>query len=107
MAGFETGSISGSIRYERSQLHSWYGLDATIGANCGTWAEAEAQHRAMVRYVARPSAVWNFIRSQLRDALAQAKEDLARLWRDQRGIEPDELDILTDRVRERMNADRL
>ena len=80
----------------------WPGRDGYEMTRCSTWMQAEAQHERMVQAVARPRAVWEYVRRAAREAIDRAREDWASAWRELRGIPEDEHEAVFRRMRERM-----
>lgn len=80
----------------------WPGRDGYEQTRCSTWMQAEAQHERMVRKVASPRAVWEYVRRVAREAIDGAREDWASAWRELRGIPEDEHEARFRRIRERM-----
>lgn len=54
----------------------WPGEHGTEMLRTGTWAEAETQHRIMVRYASRPTVVLNWFWRMVKTTLAQAFQEL-------------------------------
>ncbi|HEU0142917.1 MAG TPA: hypothetical protein VFQ79_24570 [Bryobacteraceae bacterium] len=81
----------------------WLGEDQWEMARCSTWSEAEEQHRRLCMEVARPRRVLVFIRRTFRDAIKAAKDDWRSAWRELRGIEPSEIEVLVQRLRNQVH----
>jgi hypothetical protein len=60
----------------------WDGEGGWEQERCSTWAEAEKQHAALVREVARPASVWRFAARALGEALRSAAADWQEAWRE-------------------------
>lgn len=76
----------------------WNGKAGYEQERCSTWQEAEAQHEAMVREVARPASVWAYCLRSIGEW--EAVQDWRREWKRLRGIEPSTLEKATERMRD-------
>jgi hypothetical protein len=76
----------------------WPGRDGYEQERCSTWVEAEAMHARIVRHVASPTAVWEYLTRQLGEAIAAARRDAARLWRELQGRTPNSFDRMLEQM---------
>jgi hypothetical protein len=66
---------------------------------CSTWLEAEAQHWAMCREVAKPRSVLAWVGRAWSEYWSEARRDWSEKWRELRGIPPTEIQRLMAQMR--------
>lgn len=79
----------------------WDGEHGEEMMRCSTWSEAERQHAAMIRRVARPASFLAYFRRYFVDWREGARYRWRRAWMDLQGIEPSEWDLMRDRIEDR------
>ena len=78
----------------------WRGGHGYEQTRCSTWLEAQRQHDSMCAEVARPASIAAYIGRVFQDWWDRAKRDFGRRWRELRGVELTEMDMILLRMEE-------